>query len=40
MCIIVLSNDDRFNPDSNGDAGNLREALIRSLFPRQEEVEP
>lgn len=40
ICIVVLSNDDRFNPDSYGDADNLREALIRSLFPRQEEVEP
>ena len=30
--IIILSNDDRFNPDSFGDPSNLREKLIRSLF--------
>jgi D-alanyl-D-alanine carboxypeptidase len=30
--IIILSNDDRFNPDSFGDASNLREALIRHLY--------
>lgn len=30
--IIVLSNDDRFNPDSFGDEENLREALLRALF--------
>ncbi|MEM9928266.1 MAG: serine hydrolase domain-containing protein [Bacteroidota bacterium] len=30
--IIILSNDDRFNPDSFGDATNLREGLIRSLY--------
>lgn len=30
--IIILSNDDRFNPDSFGDDNNLREALIRALF--------
>ncbi len=30
--IIILSNDDRFNPDSFGDENNLREILIRSLY--------
>lgn len=30
--IIILSNDDRFNPDSFGDPDNLREALIRALY--------
>ena len=30
--IIILSNNDQFNPDSFGDAGNLREGLIRALF--------
>lgn len=29
--IIILSNDDRFNPDSFGDEKNLREALIRLI---------
>lgn len=29
--IIILSNDDRFNPDSFGDPTNLREVLIRAL---------
>jgi CubicO group peptidase (beta-lactamase class C family) len=29
--IIVLSNDDRFNPDSFGDPENLRESLIRTM---------
>ncbi|MEM9722853.1 MAG: serine hydrolase domain-containing protein [Bacteroidota bacterium] len=29
--IIILSNDDRFNPDSFGDESNLRERLIRVL---------
>ena len=29
--IIILSNDDRFNPDSFGDETNLRESLIRAL---------
>ena len=29
--IIILSNDDRFNPDSFGDETNLREMLIRVL---------
>jgi D-alanyl-D-alanine carboxypeptidase len=31
--IIILSNTDRFNPDSFGDPGNLREALIRAVAP-------
>ncbi len=31
--IIILSNTDRFNPDSWGDAANLREALIRIVQP-------
>lgn len=30
--IIILSNDDRFNPDSFGDENNLREMLIRGLY--------
>jgi len=30
--IIILSNDDRFNPDSFGDYTNLREMLIRALY--------
>jgi CubicO group peptidase (beta-lactamase class C family) len=30
--VIILSNDDRFNPDSFGDEENLREMLIRSLY--------
>jgi hypothetical protein len=30
--IIILSNDDRFNPDSFGDEKNLRERLIRALY--------
>lgn len=30
--IIILSNDDRFNPDSFGDNTNLREILIRTLY--------
>ncbi|MEL7160994.1 MAG: serine hydrolase domain-containing protein [Bacteroidota bacterium] len=30
--IIILSNDDRFNPDSFGDEDNLREMLIRTLY--------
>ncbi len=30
--IIILSNDDRFNPDSFGDKTNLREMLIKALF--------
>lgn len=30
--IIILSNDDRFNPDSFGDDNNLREKLIRRLY--------
>lgn len=30
--LIILSNDDRFNPDSFGDEGNLREILIRALY--------
>lgn len=29
--IIILSNDDRFNPDSFGDAENLREILIQVI---------
>lgn len=29
--IVILSNDNRFNPDSFGDEDNLREALIRVL---------
>jgi len=29
--IIILSNNDRFNPDSFGDPKNLREALITEL---------
>ncbi|MCB0642194.1 MAG: hypothetical protein KDC44_11165, partial [Phaeodactylibacter sp.] len=29
--IIILSNDDRFNPDSFGDPTNLREQLIRAF---------
>ncbi len=29
--IIILSNNDQFNPDSFGDATNLREALIRKI---------
>lgn len=31
--IVILSNDDRFNPDSFGDEHNLREKLIRVLYP-------
>jgi len=31
--IIILSNNNRFNPDSFGDANNLREALIRAICP-------
>ncbi len=31
-CIIILSNTDAFNPDSFGDPGNLREALLRALY--------
>ena len=30
--IIILSNDDRFNPDSFGDEENLREILIRKIY--------
>lgn len=30
--LIILSNDERFNPDSFGDDKNLRELLIRALF--------
>ncbi len=30
--IIILSNDDRFNPDSFGDTENLRETLIKALY--------
>jgi CubicO group peptidase (beta-lactamase class C family) len=30
--IIILSNDDRFNPDSFGDDKNLREILIRKIY--------
>ncbi len=30
--IIILSNDDRFNPDSFGEEKNLRERLIRALY--------
>jgi D-alanyl-D-alanine carboxypeptidase len=30
--IIILSNDNRFNPDSFGDSSNLREKLIRALY--------
>lgn len=30
--LIILSNDNRFNPDSFGDPHNLREMLIRALF--------
>jgi CubicO group peptidase (beta-lactamase class C family) len=30
--IIILSNDNRFNPDSFGDDNNLREILIRKLY--------
>ena len=30
--IVILSNDDRFNPDSFGDDTNLREMLIRALY--------
>ncbi len=30
--IIILSNDDRFNPDSFGDEHNLREMLIRAFY--------
>lgn len=30
--IIILSNDDRFNPDSFGDSENLREILIQALY--------
>lgn len=30
--IIILSNNDRFNPDSFGDENNLREALIRAMY--------
>ncbi|MEM1217546.1 MAG: serine hydrolase domain-containing protein [Bacteroidota bacterium] len=30
--VIILSNDDRFNPDSFGDPTNLREKLIQALF--------
>jgi hypothetical protein len=29
--LIILSNNDRFNPDSFGDSENLREALIRTI---------
>ena len=29
--IIILSNNDQFNPDSFGDEDNLREKLIRIL---------
>ena len=29
--IIILSNNDRFNPDSFGDPNNLREAIIQIL---------
>ncbi|MTB53211.1 serine hydrolase [Lewinella sp. W8] len=31
--IIILSNTDRFNPDSFGDPNNLREALVRAVAP-------
>ncbi len=34
--ILILSNDDRFNPDSFGDPTNLREALIQALFEMEE----
>jgi CubicO group peptidase (beta-lactamase class C family) len=30
--IVILSNDDRFNPDSFGDPDNLREALIQAMY--------
>lgn len=30
--IIILSNNDRFNPDSFGDPENLREMLLRTLY--------
>lgn len=30
--IVILSNDDRFNPDSFGDKENLREIIIRKLY--------
>jgi D-alanyl-D-alanine carboxypeptidase len=33
--IIILSNDNRFNPDSFGDDTNLREMLIRTLYGRK-----
>ena len=29
--IIILSNNNRFNPDSFGDASNLREAILRAI---------
>jgi CubicO group peptidase (beta-lactamase class C family) len=32
--LIILSNDNRFNPDSFGDPENLRESLLRSLFEK------
>jgi CubicO group peptidase (beta-lactamase class C family) len=31
--IIILSNNDGFNPDSFGDPENLREALVRAICP-------
>jgi len=31
--IIILSNTDRFDPDTFGNASNLREALIRAVVP-------
>lgn len=30
--VIILSNDNRFNPDSFGDPNNLREILMRALY--------
>jgi hypothetical protein len=33
--IIILSNDNRFNPDSFGDENNLREMLIRVLSKKE-----
>ncbi|MFK7904445.1 MAG: serine hydrolase domain-containing protein [Chitinophagales bacterium] len=37
--IVILSNNSRFNPDSFGDASNLREALIRKLADAPENRE-
>lgn len=37
LSLIVLSNNDAFNPDSFGDETNLREALIRLMLANREE---